>query len=77
MSGNAYGTPWKHMVMRSKKVFKASTHNGTHQNQSQIRKIVFTPEIYEHSVKKSKEFEKNVEVLDDIIKTREMGLAFY
>ena len=77
MNGNTYGTPWKHMVKLSKKVFKASTHSETHQNQSQIRKIVFTPEIYEHSVKKLKEFEKNVEVLDDITKTREMGLAFY
>ena len=42
MSGNARENPWKYMVTRSKKVFKASTHSETHQHQSQTTKIVIT-----------------------------------
>ena len=30
MSGNAYGNPWKYIVTRSKKAFKASTYSETH-----------------------------------------------
>ena len=42
MSGNAYGNPWKYMVTRSKKAFKASTHRETYQHQSLETKIVLS-----------------------------------
>ena len=46
MSGNKYDNPWKYMVTHSKILLKAYTHSETDQNQSQLTKIILTPEKY-------------------------------
>ena len=54
------------MVTRSKKVFKACTHSEIDLHESQIPKLLFAS--LKTSVKNSKQFEKNDEVLGGVIK---------